>query len=463
MRPERNVPLFLCWVLVCAVFVLLVTLHGRKRSATMIVSKSVQLVHKRVADGGTRHGWVPGEPSSPKSSRDPLASGSLLVGRQGNGKGSSSALLRNNKGGGDQLHGSTRNPLKLVICTRIRNEAPYLREWIDHHRMIGFDSFLILNDKSTDDGATQCLLDAYSKEGVVIRLPDDINEESRSFLHGQSSVFDTCVHHLKRQKTSAKNHTWMLTHDTDEFLWFNTSKDDTTLKDVIRSITSAKPDGTTIESIKIPRLLYGSSGHKHYDDTPVLDRFTRRYDLNSCSADSSSQTRRRLFNKENPVSYCQHRHATFDMAKSMSLVSSLADECPWRPTGACGQGPHNHLLSPVGVVKSMSRRVMTDSSDSDSRYLHMDDVGSDLVLAHYMTKSREEFLLRIYDSAFKEKYYKCPQCSPEFYFNLTETYANNKEDDRMTSFSAQTNVFKHLSQDFLGHCDTRPKHSNMVA
>jgi hypothetical protein len=108
---------------------------------------------------------------------------------------------------------------RLIYCVFLyldSNEAPYLREWIEvsqrqsshvgtscqsynerrtklnhslslivllllglvfffvplpkkpqYHRMIGFESFLIMNDASTDD--TQCILDYYAKQGVVVR------------------------------------------------------------------------------------------------------------------------------------------------------------------------------------------------------------------------------------------------------------------------------------------------------
>ena len=41
--------------------------------------------------------------------------------------------------------------------------------------MIGFESFLLMNDNSTDD--TQCLLDEYASKGIVKRIPDDIDDD----------------------------------------------------------------------------------------------------------------------------------------------------------------------------------------------------------------------------------------------------------------------------------------------
>ena len=53
--------------------------------------------------------------------------------------------------------------------------------------MIGFDSFILMKDIS-DDG-TQCILDAYSEAGIVLRYKEDLHID----LKGQGEVFDACV------------------------------------------------------------------------------------------------------------------------------------------------------------------------------------------------------------------------------------------------------------------------------
>ena len=38
----------------------------------------------------------------------------------------------------------------LAICAVYRNEAPYLREWIEFHRLVGVERFFLYNNRSTD-------------------------------------------------------------------------------------------------------------------------------------------------------------------------------------------------------------------------------------------------------------------------------------------------------------------------
>jgi len=41
----------------------------------------------------------------------------------------------------------------VSICAIFKNEAPYLREWIEFHRIVGIDHFYMYNNRSDDDFA----------------------------------------------------------------------------------------------------------------------------------------------------------------------------------------------------------------------------------------------------------------------------------------------------------------------
>eukprot|EP00559_Dactyliosolen_fragilissimus_P006803 CAMPEP_0184871596 /NCGR_PEP_ID=MMETSP0580-20130426/40812_1 /TAXON_ID=1118495 /ORGANISM="Dactyliosolen fragilissimus" /LENGTH=209 /DNA_ID=CAMNT_0027374279 /DNA_START=596 /DNA_END=1222 /DNA_ORIENTATION=- len=117
---------------------------------------------------------------------------------------------------------TTTHELKFAICAWVRNEAPYMAKWIEHHALIGFDSLLLYNDHSTDD--TQCVLDAYAEKGLVKRIPEDIGEEYNiidgATLSHQGEVFDTCRKYLRDLELQSNNTKWwMLTNDPDEFVW----------------------------------------------------------------------------------------------------------------------------------------------------------------------------------------------------------------------------------------------------
>jgi hypothetical protein len=83
--------------------------------------------------------------------------------------------------------------------------------------MIGIDAFLLMNDGSRDD--TQCILDAYAQEGIVIRLPQDFEAAQNNLTKSNDNVFDVCTNYLKyHQNWFDPSRTWVSTHDTDEFI-----------------------------------------------------------------------------------------------------------------------------------------------------------------------------------------------------------------------------------------------------
>ena len=42
-------------------------------------------------------------------------------------------------------------PYKLSVVAIMKNEGPYLREWIEYHKLVGVEKFYLYNNGSTDD------------------------------------------------------------------------------------------------------------------------------------------------------------------------------------------------------------------------------------------------------------------------------------------------------------------------
>ncbi|MFG1358490.1 glycosyltransferase family 2 protein [Xanthobacter pseudotagetidis] len=50
--------------------------------------------------------------------------------------------------------------MKIAICAIVRDEAPYVLEWVAHHRALGFDHIFVFDNESRD--GTSELLDSLS-------------------------------------------------------------------------------------------------------------------------------------------------------------------------------------------------------------------------------------------------------------------------------------------------------------
>jgi hypothetical protein len=72
----------------------------------------------------------------------------------------------------------------LSICATFKNEAPFLKEWIEYHRLVGVDHFYLYDTGSTDDYMQ--VLHPYIQMGVVTLIPwvnwSEENEEENGYL-----------------------------------------------------------------------------------------------------------------------------------------------------------------------------------------------------------------------------------------------------------------------------------------
>ena len=140
----------------------------------------------------------------------------------------------------------------LSLCSAIKNEAPYLLEWIEYHRMVGVEHFYIYDNNSSD--FPKEILQSYIDSGVVTFF------DWPKHPGGQMSAFNDCL-------TNFKNETfWLGLIDIDEFI-VPLSKN--TLSDFMKEYEESNGLG-------INWIVYGSSGHKKKPEGLVIENFLYR-------------------------------------------------------------------------------------------------------------------------------------------------------------------------------------------
>ena len=107
--------------------------------------------------------------------------------------------------------------MSYSIAAIFRDEAPYLREWIEFHLGVGFDHFYLFDHLSTDSFLD--VLQPYIDRGIV---------DCQSWPLTHSNIYDwnevQCLAYeraLYKAKGKAK---WLAILDTDEFLFSPTKK-----------------------------------------------------------------------------------------------------------------------------------------------------------------------------------------------------------------------------------------------
>jgi hypothetical protein len=143
---------------------------------------------------------------------------------------------------------------QIAICAIFQNEAPYLREWIEFHRMVGVKHFY-LYDNLSDDGAVDVLA-PYCRTGLVTLTPWPHSFEEFS----QAQAYNDC---LARFGGDCR---WLALIDIDEFL-FSPECDD--LRKVLR-------DYEEFPAVVVNWQVYGSAGHVETPSGLVIENFLQR-------------------------------------------------------------------------------------------------------------------------------------------------------------------------------------------
>lgn len=146
--------------------------------------------------------------------------------------------------------------MNILSATCIRNEAPFLLEWIAYHRLIGVTDFIVFSN-DCEDGSDD-LLDRLATEGVLRHI--------RQTAPPGKSVQWTALQSLAKQRI-AKGYDWFLFSDIDEFPMIHAGGN--RLPDAV----AAMPAG--VEAIVLPWRLFGAAGVARFQDRPVTAQFTR--------------------------------------------------------------------------------------------------------------------------------------------------------------------------------------------
>jgi Glycosyltransferase family 92 len=105
----------------------------------------------------------------------------------------------------------------LSVCAIFKNEAPYFKEWIEYHKLVGVEHFYLYNNGSQDN--FRQVLKPYIEAGDVtlIEWPNQMVDQWKNHVWAwvystQMSAYDDAV---KRSKDESK---WLAPIDIDEFI-----------------------------------------------------------------------------------------------------------------------------------------------------------------------------------------------------------------------------------------------------
>jgi len=147
-------------------------------------------------------------------------------------------------------------PHYLAICAIYKDEAPYLHEWIEFHRLVGVERFFLYDNRSVDDHAE--VLAPYVERGeVVIHAVADHDWPKEV---PQRAAYQHCI------AEHADEARWIAFIDLDEFLF---AHDGRPLPEHLR-------DYEPWPGVGVNWAVFGPSGHVTRPAGPVIESYVNR-------------------------------------------------------------------------------------------------------------------------------------------------------------------------------------------
>lgn len=144
----------------------------------------------------------------------------------------------------------------LAIVSIMKNEEPYVKEWIDYHLLAGVDHFYIYDNDSTPE--FKKILQPYIDANIVTYTP----------YPGKCRQMESHFNAFQRFRFHCR---YIAVIDGDEFIF---PKNKSTIVESVDDILSKKPNAS---GLGVNIFNFGSNGEEKADYTRgVLERFTAR-------------------------------------------------------------------------------------------------------------------------------------------------------------------------------------------
>lgn len=145
---------------------------------------------------------------------------------------------------------------RYCVISTMKNEGPFVLEWLAHYKALGFDDFVVCTN-DCEDSTTDLLL-ALQDRGLVRH-------------HATKKWETTSIHRAALKQASraeqVKKADWVFVCDADEFL--NVKVGDGSVRDLVAL------SGDEKDVISVPWRVFGPSGVARFKDEPVTRQFIR--------------------------------------------------------------------------------------------------------------------------------------------------------------------------------------------
>jgi len=240
--------------------------------------------------------------------------------------------------------------LKITAITCVKNEGPFLLEWIAFHQCIGVTDFLFYSN-DCDDG-TDTLLDALAQLGHVTHLPNPA--EGRNYQ----------MEALKDAKSQdiVRDADWVWIADVDEFP--NIHVGDHSFNALIEACGDP-------QTISLNFQFFANNDVEAYEDRPVIEQFSHSHNPDLWCGEAAIEVKS-LVRQDFPLHYYGAHRPFFKPKVKRGKRPSWTD-------GAGRDVPHRFL------VAANPRRIRRFPAEGARAFA---------TLNHYALRSLDSYLVK---------------------------------------------------------------------
>lgn len=239
--------------------------------------------------------------------------------------------------------------MRIASVTPMKNEAPFVLEWVAYHRLIGVTDMTVFTNNCED--GTDVLLDRLDDIGVLRHLPNP------AFLLKDQGKFHWQAIRYVNKMARFRDADWRVSFDADEFV--NVHAGQGRLTDLFEAVPHA-------QVIAMNQVNFGSDDDPGLDERLQIERFTRSAPLDQVAG--------------------RPRRGVKCLTRADAAPRKIGNHTPaFRPGDAAG----------VVYVNGSGARLDSDLLERRVKGFDLKDAGHDLVqLNHYAVRSLDSYLVK---------------------------------------------------------------------
>lgn len=212
--------------------------------------------------------------------------------------------------------------MRITVVASMRNEGPFIVEWVTWYRMLGFSDILVVTNNCTDHSPD--LLDALQAAGWAQHMVHDI-PVGKKVTHPKLNA--AAYHKVVRRAD------WLLVCDVDEFLVIHKGTGR------IHELLGKNDGDAPFLAMAFNWRVFGFSGVKHFEDRPVHQQFSLAQPVDKAISSSFKMIHRqprwfRGLGEHGPRGQNLHKYGRDKSDPDMILVNAKGDAVTdWDPDG----------------------------------------------------------------------------------------------------------------------------------